>query len=409
MKGRAGGSFVARAARAASICVALASFAAAQTASVPPGGKHATDEEILGTPGRALRVESIDTRVTAFEQYGYGYQSQAGPLLGPGSEHLTVLEPQVEVVASQGPRVRHRLYVPIDIVTAASPDAVDKHRAKVDAVSGASRQNYAGTVDWTATYKVDAATDMSVRAGLHVEEPFRSWHAGASGSRALADGATVVSGTLLQVFDWFDHFDIQGFRGGRTARSSSTGSVALTQILTPTTIVNVSYGLTVQRGMLGNTWNVVPLASNKLGPELLPSLRLRNALVGRLAQFLPWNGALKLYYRGYQDDWGIVAHSAEVTLSQRVLPFMYLSALYRFHHQSGASFFTTLAPVEQPLRTADSDLDSLDSQTIGGKLVFDVPLRSEIRILHFDVGYERYVRTNDLQMNVLTCATGYRF
>ena len=59
--------------------------------------------------------------------------------------------------------------------------------------------------------------------------------------------------------------------------------------------------------------------------------------------------------------------------------------------------------------TADSDLDSLDSQTVGGKLVFDVPLRSEIRVLHFDVGYERYVRTNDLQMNVLTCATGYRF
>lgn len=408
MKRRARGFLVGRAARAASICVAFAPFASAQTAPAS-GIQQATDEKILGTPGRALRVESIDTRVTAFEQHGYGYQSQAGPLLGPGSEHLTVFEPQVEVVATQGPRLRHRLYVPIDIVTAASPDAVDKHRAKVDAVSGASRQNYAGTIDWTATYKVDAATDMSVRAGLHVEEPFRSWHAGASSSRALADGATVVSGTLLQVFDWFDHFDIHGFRSGRTSRSSSTGSVALTQILTPTTIVNVSYGLTVQRGMLGNTWNVVPLASGTIGPELLPSLRVRNALVGRASQYLPWNGALRLYYRGYHDDWGITAHSAEVTLTQRVLPFFYLSALYRFHHQTGAEFFTTLAPVAQALRTADSDLDSLDSQTVGGKLVFDVPLRSEIRVLHFDVGYERYVRTNDLQMNVLTCATGYRF
>jgi hypothetical protein len=250
---------------------------------------------------------------------------------------------------------------------------------------------------------------MSVRAGLHLEEPFRSWHAGVSGSRAFADGATVVAATLLQVFDWFDHFDIHGFRGGRTARSNSTGSVALTQILTPTTIVNVSYGLTVQRGTLGNTWNVVPLASGTLGPELLPSLRVRNAVVGRASQFLPWNGALRLYYRAYIDDWGITAHSAEVTLTQRILPFFYLAALYRFHHQSGARFFTTLAPLEQPLRTADSDLDSLDSQTVGGKLVFDVPLRSEIRVLHFDIGYERYVRTNDLQMNVLTCATGYRF
>jgi len=162
------------------------------------GARPRSDEEILGRPGRALHVESVDTRVTAFEQHGYGYQSQAGPLLGPGSEYLTVLEPQVEVVATQGDRLRHRLYVPLDIVTAASPDAVDKHRDKVDAISSASRQNYAGTLDWTATYKLDAATDASMRAGLHLEEPFRSWHAGLSASHAYADGATVLSGTLLQ-------------------------------------------------------------------------------------------------------------------------------------------------------------------------------------------------------------------
>ena len=390
------------------LCVASFPFAFAHAAQ-PSGLQQATDEEILGTSGRALRVQSVDTRVTAFEQKGYGYQSQAGPLLGPGSEHLTVLEPQVEVVATQGPRLQHRLYVPLDIVTAASPDAVDKHRSKVDAVSSASRVNYAGTLDWTATYKVDPATDVSVRAGLHLEEPFRSWHAGVSGSRAFADGATVVAGTLLQNFDWFDHFDIKGFRGGRTARSSSTGSLALTQILTSTTIVNMSYGLTVQRGMLGNTWNVVPLASGELGPELLPSTRIRQSVVGRASQFLPWNGALRLYYRAYFDDWGITAQSAEATLTQRILPIFYVAALYRFHHQSGADFYTSLAPIEQSLRTADSDLETLDSHTVGGKLVFDVPLRSEIRVLHFDIGYERYIRTNDLQMNVLTCATGYRF
>jgi hypothetical protein len=402
MSGTAGAP--SRVARAIVLGLALTSFARAEGDAVP-----ASDAEILGRPGHALRLESIDTRVTAFEQHGHGYQSQAGPLLGPGSEYLTVLEPQVEVVASQGPRLTHRLYVPVDIVTAASPDAVDSHRAKVDAISSASRQNYAGTVDWTATYKADADSDVSVRVGLHLEEPFRSWNGGLSASHAWNDGDTVLAGTVLQVYDWFDNFDIHGFRTGRTARSTSTGSVALTQILTPTTLVNVSYGLTVQRGQLGNTWNVVPLESGKLGKELLPSERIRHALVGRASQFLPWNGALRLYYRLYRDDWGITAHSVEATLSQRLTSFFYVSALYRFHHQSGADFFTTLASLEQTERTADSDLAFLDSHTIGGKLVFDVPLQAEIRVLHFDIGYERYFRTNDLQMNVLTCATGYRF
>jgi hypothetical protein len=356
-----------------------------------------------------LRIQSIDTRVTAFEQNGYGYQSQAGPLLGPGSEHLTVLEPVLQVVATQGPRLTHRVFVPVDIVTAASPDATDKHRAKVDAISSASRQNYAGTVEWTATYKANAATDVSAVAGLHLEEPFRSWHAGISGSHAFAEGDTVLSGTLLAVYDWFDHFDILGFRSGRTARSTNTASVGITQILSASTIVNASYGLTIQRGELGNTWNVVPLASGKYGAEMLPTERVRQAFVGRLAQYLPWNGALRLYYRAYADDWGIVAHTVEATLLQRLAPFVYVAGVYRFHHQSGADFFTTLAPPEPTLRTADSDLALLDAQTIGGKVVFDVPLQGEIRMLHFDLGYERYFRTNDLQMNVLTWATGYRF
>ncbi|HVW27540.1 MAG TPA: DUF3570 domain-containing protein [Polyangiaceae bacterium] len=396
-----------RVVRALVLLLAAASLVRAQESGLP--GIPASDEDILGRPGHALRIQSIDTRITAFEQQGYGYQSQAGPLLGPGSEHLTVLEPQLQVIATQGPRLTHRIYVPVDIVTAASPDATDKYRNKVDAISSASRVNFAGTLEWAVTYKTDPATDVTAVVGLHLEEPFRSWHAGMSASHSFADGDTVISGTLLAVYDWFDHFDILGFRSGRTARSTDTGSVGLTQILTPETIVNASYGLTVQRGELGNTWNVVPLASGKYGPELLPKERVRQALVGRLAQYLPWNGALRLYYRAYWDDWGIVAHSAEVTLLQRLAPFVYVAGLYRFHHQTGADFFTTLAPLEQSLRTADSDLALLDSHTIGGKLVFDVPLRGEIRVLHMDLGYERYFRTNDLQMNVLTWATGYRF
>src|SRR6185436_2655796 len=111
----------------------------------------------------------------------------------------------------------------------------------------------------------------------------------------------------------------------------------------PTTFVNVNYGLTLQAGELGNTWNVVPLDTGKQGPELLPDERVRHALVGRLSQFLPWEGALHLYYRFYGDDWGIAAHSVETALLQRVLPIAYVGVNYRFHHQAGASFFSTLA------------------------------------------------------------------
>jgi hypothetical protein len=404
--------------------VAVAEQAGAQEHPAP--SQPLGEAEILGRHDQGLRVESVTTRITSFDQYGYGYQSQAGPLLGRGSERATILEPQLQIVAFQGDRLRHVLTVPVDVVSAASPDAIDTGPKSADVVSGASRKNVAGTIDWSATDRVDPASDVSMRIGLHLEEPFRSWHGGIGGSHAFADGDTVVAASAIEVFDWFDRFDITGHRQGRTDRSSTTGSIGITQVVTPTTVVTGNYGLTVQRGELGNTWNSVPLATMERGPEILPDERVRHALVGRMSQFLPWNGALRLYYRFYADDWGLVAHSAEGQLTQRISPSVYVGALYRFHTQTGAAFFTTLAGQARqdggahspglstnlstdPRRTADSDLAPLQSHTIGGKIVIDLPLDKQVRLIHFELAYERYFRTNDLHMDIVTCATGYRF
>jgi hypothetical protein len=364
------------------------------------------DTRILGTDGAALRLQSVTTRVTGYNQFGSGYESKAGPLSGPGSERTMVFEPQAEIVVTQGDRLTHRLWIPVDIVTAASPNSFEP---APDVVSGASRHLGSGTLQWTSDYHRTVASHVTMTSGVHLENPFRSWNAGLGASRAFADEDTVVSGSVVGIFDWFDRFLVTGARDGRTERSTTMGSLGLTQVLSPTTVVNLNYGLTVQIGQLGNTWNAVPLANGERGSELLPSERVRHAAVGRLAQFLPWNGALRLYYRFYADDWGIVAHSIEGQLMQRLTPALYVGASYRFHTQVGPSFFTTLAPLTSSLRTADSDLATLQSQTVGAKVVGDVPTRGLARTLHWELEYDRYVRTNDLRMDIVTCAIGLRF
>jgi hypothetical protein len=397
-----------RAARALRTVVVLAmGVAAPSRALADDAGTSLTDERILDakdeTMGSALRVQSVMTRVTGFDQFGHGFQAQGGPTpISPGSERLTVFEPEAEIVATQGDRITHRVWIPVDVVTNASPDAVD-------VLSAASRHVEAGAIDWTTTYRATRTTDLSMRNGLHLENPFRSWDSGMAIRHSYADEATVVSAGALAVFDWFDRFNIHGDRNGHTDRNGTTGSVGLTQVLTPTTVASINYGFTAQEGTMGNTWNSVPLASGGRGPELLPNERMRHALVARAAQWLPWNGALRLYYRFYADDWGIVAHSVEAQLMQRLTPELYVGGYYRFHTQTGASFFTTLAPLDATLRVADSDLAPLDSETIGGKIVMDFPLRGDIRALHLELACERYFRTNDLQMNIVSWATGFRF
>jgi hypothetical protein len=358
------------------------------------------------------QIESVRTRYTHFAQTGLGYQSAAGPVGQPGSEQLTVESPQAEVTARLGERVTQRLWVPIDAVTAASPDhsRFGKPYDFVDAVTTASAQTLSGTFDTSTTYRADRATDFTMRAAFHIEEPFESWIVGLGASRSFAEDNTVVGVSANQILDWFDRFDLDGNRHGRATRSTTNLNVDVTQVLSATTLVNLTYGGTLQQGELGNTWQSVMLADGSRGTERLPPHRLRNAVAARLAQWLPWEGALTASYRFYFDSWGITAHSTEGALAQRLYRGLVVRANYRYHWQSAPGFFTIAAdPFAPGYRTSDSDLGQFHAQTFGGALLLDLPLAQRLRDLHVDIGFERYVRSDNLRVDVSTCALGFGF
>jgi hypothetical protein len=370
-----------------------------------------TDLEILDKPAPYFRIEQVNLRYTHFDQSGTGYQSRAGISAlgipfparrgGPGSEWETVEQPQAEIIARQGDRITHRIWLPADVVTAASPDAID-------VVSTASRTNESGSIDWTTTYKASNETSLSVRSGMHNEENWTSWTVGFVFAHSFAEDNTVLEAGVSQITDWFDKLKLDGEHDGHTSRSSSGATVGLTQILTPTTIAHADYGLTLQRGQLSNGWNIVPLTTGDVALEILPKTRLRHALAGRLAQWLPWNGAVHGFYRFYIDDWGIRAHTFEVELYQRVSRISYLRLNYRYHLQTGADFFTTRVAPTFTVATADSDLAPLDAQTLGVKGAVDLPV-SFAKNLHADLAVERYFRSNDLRVSVYSCGLGFLF
>ena len=357
-------------------------------------------------------LESVRVRYTQYAQTGLGYQSAAGPAGQPGSEWLRVESPQAEVTARLGDRVTERVWIPVDVVTAASPDhsRFGKPYDAVDTVTTASSSTPSGTFDSLTTYRVDRATDVSMRAAFHIEEPFESWIVGVGATRSFAEDNTVVGASVNQILDWFDRFELDGSRHGRATRSTTNVNLDVTQVLSPTTIANVAYGETVQAGTMGNTWNSVLLDDHTRGPERLPGLRLRHAASARVAQWLPWDGALAVSYRAYLDSWGIVAHSTEAKLTQRVWRGLTVRGNYRYHWQTAPGFFTIAAdPMATGYRTSDSDLARLHAQTIGGAVLLDLPLARRVRDLHVDIGYERYVRSDNLKIDVTTCGLGFLF
>jgi hypothetical protein len=114
-------------------------------------------------------IESVRVRYTHFAQSGLGYQSAAGPPGLPGSEWARIEQPQAEVTARLGDRVVQRIWVPVDAVTAASPDhsRYGQPYDFVDTVTTASRSTATGTLDTLTSYRADRATDVFVRAAFH--------------------------------------------------------------------------------------------------------------------------------------------------------------------------------------------------------------------------------------------------
>lgn len=357
-------------------------------------------------PKHGFVIERVDTALTSFQQRGVGFQSKANTrsLLDPGNAALTVFQPQLLLVARQNERIVHRFWIPIDFVTSASANALDRGR-HVDFISNSSRQNEAVAFDWQVAYET-AKWTTSARNNVHAEENFRSWAAGIGATLNLADDNAVASGSVNNVLDWFSGYDGLGVKSGRRTRTTSNVNLGITQLLTPWTVVHANYGVSAQYGELSNTWNSVPWVNGERFVELLPRERWRHAIVGRFAQYLPWDGALKGFYRFYADGWGVQAHAIEGQLSQRLHPLFYLRASYRWYTQTGVDFFTTLG-TNQRRYTADSDLGRFDAHTIGLKAALDVP--AIFAGAHFDAGYERYWRTDGLTVNVALWQAGARF
>ena len=398
---RAGRAPLAQALLALSLLARSAAADDATTAETRPVLPLFNDADILAKPAPFFRLESVSLRYTRFDQSGTGYQSRAGKPGQPGSEEMRVDQPQLEVVIKQGAHLTHRVWIPVDIVTAASPDAID-------VVSTSSRRNEAASVDWTATY-AKSHTTASIRVGHHEEENYRSWNTGLAVSRAFAEDNTLVSAGVNVVLDWFDRYTIKGGFDGHNARSSLNFNAGLTQLLSPTTVAHLDYGFTLQEGQLSNGWNIVPTPQGDFQLEKLPAERGRHAVVARVAQHLPWSGAVHGSYRLYLDTFGITAHSFEVELHQRLASFARLRFNYRYHTQTGADFFRTSVPLGAPIfATADSDLAPLHAHTVGVKGTFDFPV-SFARTLHADLAVDRYFRSNDLRVSVYSCGLGLFF
>ena len=147
--------------------------------------------------------------------------------------------------------------------------------------------------------------------------------------------------------------------------------VGITQILSRNMIAALNFQVITDEGFLNNPYRSVRYADpgTALGysyePELYPNTRTSSAVGIRAKYYLPYRAAIEAEYRYFTDTWDIKSDTASIAYIHPLGPWTF-TAKYRYHDQTGASFFRDLflRPEATNFRGRDKELSPLTSTTV---------------------------------------------
>lgn len=151
------------------------------------------------------------------------------------------------------------------------------------------------------------------------------------------------------------------------SKSQNGFSLGYTWILGERDLVDLSASVLQLSGYLDDPYKVVPIGDPGTAtvPEHRPDTRSRRAIVAKYGHHYLWDGALKVTYRYYNDDWSIQAHTLEVVYDQRLFTNWLVTPQIRLYTQTGASFYGSRFSSPQTFLSSDYRLSPLDSALVG--------------------------------------------
>jgi hypothetical protein len=202
-----------------------------------------------------------------------------------------------------------------------------------------------------------------------------------------------------------------------------TGIANLSQLLSPTTVLDLAYDYVLVDGFQSDPYRQVSVRDGAgvltQTDEVHPANRTRQAATGKLSQALPSiEAALIGSYRYYFDTWDVHSHTVELGLNKYIFRNLLLGVDYRYYTQTGAYFWREQYAgdgfLQGALRTSDYKLKPFSSNNFGFSLTWLFRgLADSNKDLEFlrnsslEVLYYRYF--NDLEFSADVLQTSLRF
>lgn len=367
---------------------------------------------------KKLSVTEVQTLYSHYLQDGV-HSAVTG---GQGTENLKVYAPSIRLMASGDSAAVYAFQGGADVITSASTDKIDF------VVSSASRVDYRGygTLSADRSWK---SFSLGASVGLSMESDYFSRQFGLRLAKTNADESRTLSLSLQTYFDdlrWGrvnpDYYrpvrliypselrNRQWFT--QTNRNSFNLGLALNQIVNRRTIIRISAGVTLQKGLLSTPFHRVYFADTAyLRVEKLPSTRWRIPLGAELRYFAGQRIILKLEPTLYWDNFGIRAAGILAEGVVKLNPMLSVSIFGRFYTQEKSRYFKPYAQHtgDQTYYTSDYDLAQIQTMKIGAGLRY-APYASwgkRLKWKEVDLRYSYYRRSDTLHAHILSVLIGF--
>jgi len=354
---------------------------------------------------RRLKFEEVNFASSYYHQEG----DNSAVTGGVGTESLTDISTTIDLkMAKYDSKGRLHNYVfelGFDTYTSASSDKINP--ATISSASS-NDQRFYPSIAWTITNE-EKGQSFGTNVAVSAEYDYLSFGGGVFASKNSSDNSRQVSARLQAFIDQVSiiyPIELRPAPYSTRSRNSLSSSFTLSQIVNKRLQIAVILDLAYQYGFLSLPFNRVYFTNNNVSVENLPGARFKIPIGIRAHYFLADRYIIRMFYRYYQDDWGMQAHSANAELSVKITPFLSVTPFYRYHTQSAIDYFAPIR-VHNPgdeFYSSDYDLSELSSQSggIGFRAVSPDGILGIARWNTVELRYDHYERSNGLISNIIS-------
>lgn len=357
---------------------------------------------------RKLKLDEVSIMSSYYTQDG----NRSAVTGGLGTEKLTDYANSLDLKLSFVDKLNriHNINIDanIDYYTSASSDKIDS-----TTISSASSDDihFYPNVNYSITNKEKRQT-IGLNASYSTEWDYKSYGGTLSYSKASKDNNTEITakaGVFLDKWTLILPVELRPTTYDRNAtkpRNSYNLSLSVAQVINKRLDVLLIAEPAYQEGLLSTPFHRINFADKRVAIERLPTSRLKLPIGLRANYFLGDNIVFRSFYRYYLDNWGMVAHTANLEVPIKINSFFSVSPFYRFNRQSAVRYYKGFGQhtFDEAYYTSDPDIGGFDSHFIGSGVRLSPP-EGVFGNKHFsalELRYGYYARTNTLRANIVT-------